>query len=477
MSLVRGRAEGQRFAKDNPMQAEFEKHVDEIEHNTYTSRDVVVMGVTPKVLQDIGFSALPIAMTKNHIYSVAVSKQRAISENRYDSKYNYHDLGFSAVKDIYEKLSNPLMVIAHPDFVSKKKRDSTHKVIVFVDLSISNKQVIAPIEIDFDAKYNNKSIDVYLVSTYFNKNNISDLIKEAIALETQKKTGFYYLDKKRTQSIIKRAGFQLSGALNNLSSDIIIKQIDDNVNRKISDITQSKQFIDFFGDWQNHPESASKVVDKDCKPLVVYHDTGSDFNVFDKNRIGQHFGESRGDTLGFYFTPYEGEAKGYAREAAYDTGQERVVGAYLSLKNPLIVEDSGWGSAIEQADIRHRDLMRWAKAGNHDGIIVVSTDEEMEDGSFDTVYIAFEPTQIKSATDNIGTFDKYDPDIRYSKDDTIYDLDDDADELLFTSDGDLSFDGYGTIAGKVINVEQLMQEQGAEQAIYTLYNAADNAVM
>lgn len=64
------------------------------------------------------------------------------------------------------------------------------------------------------------------------KNNINDLIKEAVALETTGKIGFYYLDKKRTQSIFKWTGYQLPRTLNNLSSNVIIRTIDDNVNRK-----------------------------------------------------------------------------------------------------------------------------------------------------------------------------------------------------------------------------------------------------
>ncbi len=35
-------------------------------------------------------------------------------------------------------------------------------------------------------------------------------------------------------------------------------------------------------DWENDPASASKVVDENGEPMVVYHGTGSDFNVFDK---------------------------------------------------------------------------------------------------------------------------------------------------------------------------------------------------
>ena len=34
-----------------------------------------------------------------------------------------------------------------------------------------------------------------------------------------------------------------------------------NVNKNINKITQSKQFIRWFGDWQNSPAKASKAVD------------------------------------------------------------------------------------------------------------------------------------------------------------------------------------------------------------------------
>ena len=219
---------------DNIVQAEFEKKVDEIEKNTYNSDDAVIMGITPNILQKIGLAPLPLAMTKNHIYSVAVSDTRAKSEGRYHKNTNYHNLGFDTVKDIYNKISDPLMVIAHPDFAVKKNKskDSTHKVVVLVDLSVDGKQVIAPITVDYQGMYNNTLIDVNLVATYFDKSNINDYIKEAIALETMGKTGFFYLDKKRTQNIFKKSGYQLPSQLKNSGSNIIIRTIDDSVNKK-----------------------------------------------------------------------------------------------------------------------------------------------------------------------------------------------------------------------------------------------------
>ena len=84
---------------------------------------------------------------------------------------------------------------------------------------------------------NNSHIDVNLIATYFYKNKINDLIKEAVALENNNQTVFFYIDKKRTQSMFKKSGYQLPRILNNSSSDIIIRKIDDNVNKRINKIT------------------------------------------------------------------------------------------------------------------------------------------------------------------------------------------------------------------------------------------------
>lgn len=477
-------------ADENIMQNDFEKKVDQIENNTYNSDDVVIMGRTPKVLQDIGFNSLPVAMTKKHIYSVAVSEARAKNEGRYKQNTNYHDLGFNTVKQIYNKISDPLMVIAHPDFTNKESRDSTHKVIALVDLSVNNKQVIAPIAVDFEGKYKDKHIDVNLVATYFNKNNINDLIKEAIALENNNQVGFYYLDKKRTQSIIKKTGYQLPWRLNNLSSNIIIRKIDSNVNKKINKITQSKQFVRWFGDWQNSPKSASKVVDGNGEPLVVYHQTGNDFNVFDANKKGagefdsemptgifmkptnSNIGLSgnkqmalyanirnpltvnnRAELVRFYEQNIDGykEARDYISsidseyKQKYEQAEAEEDAEYSKLwtareqgkitedeyqkaieSNALDELEEEWHNKVNEASKEAKSLIDdYFKTSKYDGVIVKN-----DAGSFGRstkTYIAFENTQVKSATDNIGTFYGENPDIRYAVDDTINDwLDDES---------------------------------------------------
>ncbi|MFV0388143.1 MAG: hypothetical protein ACK5NT_05255, partial [Pyrinomonadaceae bacterium] len=64
-------------------------------------------------------------------------------------------------------------------------------------------------------------------------------------------------------------------------------------------------------------QDVSKVVDENGEPLVVYHGTGSAFDVFQKDKLGSR--ENK-----FYFTP--------SKDAALDYGQE-LIPAFLNLKD------------------------------------------------------------------------------------------------------------------------------------------------
>ena len=525
---------------DNIVQAEFEKKVDEIEKNTYNSDNVVIMGITPNILQKIGLAPLPLAMTKNHIYSVAVSDTRAKSEGRYHKNTNYHNLGFDAVKDIYNKISDPLMVIAHPDFAVKKNKskDSTHKVVVLVDLSVGGKQVIAPITVDYEGMYNNTHIDVNLVATYFDKDNINDYIKEAIALETMGKTGFFYLDKKRTQNIFKKSGYQLPSRLKNSGSNVIIRPIDDIVNKKINNITQSKQFIRWFGDWQNSPAKASKVVDNNGEPLVLYHQTGKEFTTFDTKQKGSGGFDSEMPT-GIFMKPtnndigvggniqmplyasiknplivnnrselvkfYDKNVQGYTKaksaidsvnkeyKAKFNEEMKRENEEYQKLwnakKNGEISEEEyqksisrdaldeimeEWENKVNEASRNSKALVDdYFKNSNYDGVIV--NNDVGSFGRSTKTFIAFENTQVKSATDNIGTFDGNNPDIRYSLDEN-YDFTDEKagaihDTLNFSIDDEYDdlFDFSGNDE-QHIDFEKAIDQNNPELTIEQIYH-------
>lgn len=145
------------------------------------------------------------------------------------------------------------------------------------------------------------------------------------------------------------------------------------------------KLADFLGSVK--PESVSRVVDENGEPLVVYHGTRNEFTAFDRDRIGER-GSVRGP--GFYFTSEYGQAYRFANgmfSRPGDGGSGNIMPVFLSIKNP-----SRAAKGVVLPD------------GKFDGVI---------DGQ---MYVAFSPEQIKSATDNAGTFSDS-PDIRWKIDD------------------------------------------------------------
>lgn len=213
-----------------------------------------------------------------------------------------------------------------------------------------------------------------------------------------------------------------------MSSNIIIRKIDSNVNKKIKKITQSQQFVRWFGDWQNKPKTASKVVDGNGEPLVVYHQTGNDFTVFDTKHTGAGEFDSEMPT-GIFMKPTSDNI---------GLRGNKQMALYANIRNPLTVNNraelvrfyekniDGYKEAREnindidseyEASKKAKSLIDdYFRSSNYDGVIV--NNDVGSFGRSTKTYIAFENTQVKSATDNIGTFDGKNPDIRYSIDDT-----------------------------------------------------------
>ena len=187
------------------------------------------------------------------------------------------------------------------------------------------------------------------------------------------------------------------------------------------------EFKEWFGD--------SKIVNPDGTPKVMYHGSPNEFTVFDikKAKSSGLYGK------GFYFT----------NSASHGGTYGKLYEVYLSIQNPL----TPGGSTVTRTQVRKfieavaeneddysienygtydvneilrgvyrkdafaviqdvnataiGDMVEAVKLFNNvngttfDGIVV------------DTETVAFEPTQIKSATENIGTFAPDNPDIRY----------------------------------------------------------------
>lgn len=145
--------------------------------------------------------------------------------------------------------------------------------------------------------------------------------------------------------------------------------------------TATAAFKNWFGD--------SKVVDANGKPLVVYHGTPFDFDVFGGKPVDY--------VRGFFFSDTPG-----ATPAAMGPGTQ-IMPVYLSIKKPRVVSSDVLGDVQRE----YEELKR-AKQFGYDGLM-----GKTEYG--ETIYVAMHPEQIKSATGNNGQFDPTNPDIRFSR--------------------------------------------------------------
>ena len=181
---------------------------------------------------------------------------------------------------------------------------------------------------------------------------------------------------------------------------------------------ETPEFKNWFGN--------SKVVDAEGKPLTVYHGTDADFTSFRQAKEGT-FGK------GIYVTPNPETASGYAASSA--GGDKRgkggnVMPLYASLKNPIEVVDDGihgpvevlkklgytsdkafnmWEKALESKGNLTGQIQKRAQFYGHDGIMTRYPDGRIRE------IVLFNPTQIKSATANRGTFSPESRDIRYQR--------------------------------------------------------------
>jgi Helicase conserved C-terminal domain./SNF2 family N-terminal domain. len=184
---------------------------------------------------------------------------------------------------------------------------------------------------------------------------------------------------------------------------------------------RTPEFKEWFGDWENDPTNASKVVDENGEPMVVYHGSRNSLTYFSKNFAGKNNPDIDVSRLGFFFTDDIEEAKYYTEKTTND-GYERdgdapqVYSTFLNLRDPY--EVSTGEDATYYIDNNTRVL--YAEDNGYDGVIV--------QGESNVVYLAFEPNNIKSATENTGSFDGMNDDIRYNSHNAVeqeeYDMQD-----------------------------------------------------
>lgn len=378
---------------------QYKKNVHEILNGEKEINDALLVGYTPEVYKKLGMPDLPFVIGGGHVYSMAKTASEAAADGKRRRGTNYHGLGESVVADIMDFVNDPVMVIAAKDVDTKTTRlRSTHSIVALVDVGTEKNSMVVPIAITAERTVNGVRMDVNAISSAYEKNTTA-LVNEAIAQLNAGENSVFYVKKEAVNLL--GAGVQFPERLKAAaSSDGIVRKLDSKINMSVKNVTESQQFKRWFGDWQNHPENASKVVNEDGTPKVVYHGTNAEFNTFQQENGAYFFSESRD----------------YAESMADERRGNRIIEAYLKMKNPYTVK-----LPPEQFtdNFAEAPVIRYAKEHGHDGVIF-EYDGSKEDLAYDKFYVVFDSAQIKSATDNIGTFDKTNPDIRYSSQDGRY---------------------------------------------------------
>ena len=356
----------------------FAEQVDDWKAGKIEKNDTLVVGSTPEVFQKVGFNALPVTINQTHVdYAINGTKDEE------------HHIGEPMLKQLPRAMKSPVAIIA-----SESQRGTS--VVALLPFIKDAKSVIIPVYIDGFGRQNSIVIDSNAVtSIYERKNAVTGLLTNAIEKSNNGETTLFYVDKVKAAALYQVARVPMPKMPDTDNGFVAsIRDAGSTVKPKLNNVTQSQQFKRWFGDWKNHPESASKVVNADGTPKVVYHGTNAEFNTFQQENGAYFFSESRD----------------YAESMADERRGNRIIEAYLKMKNPYTVKLS---PKQFTDNIAEAPSIRYAKEHGHDGVIF-EYDGSKEDLAYDKFYVVFDSAQIKSATDNIGTFDKTNPDIRYS---------------------------------------------------------------
>lgn len=197
---------------------------------------------------------------------------------------------------------------------------------------------------------------------------------------------------------------------------------------------RTPEFKEWFGDWENDPENASKVVDENGEPMVVYHGTSVSSRRFFKFKDGAPN----------WFTPSEY----YAKAFTFDEDIPVMYPSFIKIKKLLYlgyidgdvisgkIRSLSLDTGISESSIRYivskeradkvyqitnsQLFKREAMTLGYDGMMAFEAGVDS--------FAIFSPSQVKSATENTGSFDGMNDDIRYSSHNAVeqeeYDMQD-----------------------------------------------------
>lgn len=434
----------------------FAEQVDDWIAGKIPKYDTLVIGATPTAFRKVGFNSLPMTINQSHVdYAINGTKN------------SEHHIGEALLKQLPSALEQPVAIIA-----SETQKGTS--VIALLPFTKDGKTVVAPVYIDGFGIQNTVKIDSNAVtSIYGRKNAVSNLLTKALNDHKSTEPHVFYLDKAKATALYQGSKVTVP-KMPNTSDGFVssIRDVNSPVKLKIKDVTESRQFKRWFGNSKvvNADGSPKIVYHQTENDFTVFdtrregagtRDNGTPFGIFLKssNRdiglkgkkqmalyarivnplrardrseltrlmrnmspeydalITQHETldrEYKSKTqqaikeLKDFMINWRANNPGADSRSLYDVSE---FNALFDAEDALANE---WTAKADELSTKAKNVMTNALESNgYDGVIL-----ENDAGSFGRstdAYIALHPEQIKSATDNIGTFDERIPDIRYSR--------------------------------------------------------------
>lgn len=194
----------------------FSAEIDKALNNKLPSNtQVKARDYTPKILVNNGVQDLPMLITQKHIKSTVYTLQQAKSLKLPVKNINYHGLGKELLIKAIDNLDNPQAIY--------KTNDNNYLIVTeFKDRN--NKEIIVPIQINAQGRYNSVFIDENQIKSVYGRNNLKNYI------ENNNFTEIY----KKNKELDFNEGIQYSNVANSSKNSISSAKLDVNTNTKYS---------------------------------------------------------------------------------------------------------------------------------------------------------------------------------------------------------------------------------------------------
>lgn len=433
---------------------------------SFLERDMMNSMKAPIILHEVLHALSMYALsnqTKNWKRSEDLEKFRTEMNSLYqDLKTHSFLKGERGIVDVFEfvaELGNPVFRkrIQQIDELNKSKKSLWTRVLdafkTLLGLHTSNTY--------YQRSMNalEKALDAFDIDTYMRYNGIKNPLRKGY---NEKEWDFRTLSDDKLKSKVN--DYFNSKVYNEELLSLKNKAIANGTfmkapNGKDSNLTErqwlqvrTKAFKEWFGDWENNPSKASKVVDENGEPLVVYHGQVSTFREFHPHSSSRYNRtQENGLKKKFYATSNKDIASQFAMsddtflsiqvadlvnedipesEVASYLGisvekvrrlltsidnniDNKVYPIFLNIRKPLKIDAKK--AAIYELG---KDVI--TKINNSEGTILTNALESLDpktleklpyafkekvlENPYTTDYIVSSPNQIKSATNNIGRF-------------------------------------------------------------------------